>query len=99
MELLARTGVGRDVNRHYYTRQEVLEALERPVVRTQLDLLRARSRPAFGGEWSLDGTEAAPELRFRGPTGEAAVLACDLHSGAFEVWVRDADGEDRITPP
>lgn len=99
MELLARTGVGRDVNRHYYTRQEVLKALERPVVRTQLDLLRARSRPAFGGEWSLDGTEAAPELRFRGPTGEAAVLACDLHSGTFEVWVRDADGEDRITPP
>jgi hypothetical protein len=27
------------------------------------------------------------------------VLTCDLHSGTFEVWVRDADGEDRITPP
>jgi sucrose phosphorylase len=99
MDLLARTGVGRDVNRHYYTREEVLAALERPVVRTQLDLLRVRSSPAFGGEWSLGGTDAAPELRLRGPAGESAVLACDLGSGAFEVVVRDADGERRITPP
>jgi sucrose phosphorylase len=99
MQLLARTGVGRDVNRHYYTHDEVLAALERPVVRTQLDILRARSRPAFRGEWSLGGSEAAPELRFRGPAGESAVLACELRSGAFEVWVRDADGEHRITPP
>ena len=99
MDLLARTGVGRDVNRHYYTREEVLAALERPVVRTQLDLLRVRSSPAFGGEWSLGGTDAAPELRLRGPAGESAVLACDLDSGAFEAVVRDADGERRITPP
>src|SRR5919202_222659 len=81
MELLARTGVGRDVNRHHYTRGEVLEALERPVVRTQLDILRACSRPAFRGEWSLGGSEAAPELRFRGPAGEAAGLARGLRAG------------------
>ena len=99
MDLLARTGVGRDVNRHHYTREEVLAALERPVVRAQLELLRARSSPAFGGEWSVSGTEAAPELRFRGSAGEEATLACDLRSGAFEAVVRDADGERRITPP
>jgi sucrose phosphorylase len=99
MDLLARTGVGRDVNRHHYTREEVLAALERPVVRAQLELLRARSSPAFGGEWFVSGTEAAPELRFRGSAGEEATLACDLRSGAFEAVVRDADGERRITPP
>ena len=64
MDLLARTNVGRDVNRHHYAPDEVLAALERPVVRAQLDLLRARSSPAFDGDWSAGGTDAAPELRF-----------------------------------
>ncbi len=98
MELLARTNVGRDVNRHYYAADELAAALERPVVRAQLDLLRARSSPAFDGEWSAAGTDAAPELRFRGPGGEAT-LTCDLRTAEFEAVVRDAGGERRITPP
>jgi sucrose phosphorylase len=97
MELLARTDVGRDVNRHHYTRDEVLASLERPVVRAQLDLLRARSSAAFDGEWSVTGPDSAPELRFRGPGGEAT-LTCDLHTGKFEAVVRDAAGEWRIGP-
>jgi sucrose phosphorylase len=98
MELLARTNVGRDVNRHQYARDEALAALERPVVRAQLDLLRARSSPAFDGDWSAGGTDAAPELRFRGPAGEAT-LTCDLETGDFEAVVRDGGGERRISPP
>jgi sucrose phosphorylase len=98
MELLARTNVGRDVNRHHYARDEVLAALERPVVRAQLDLLRARSSAAFDGEWSVAGPDAAPELRFRGPGGEAT-LTCDLRTGKFEAVVRDAAGEWRMDPP
>ncbi len=98
MELLARTDVGRDVNRHHYTRDEVLAALERPVVRAQLDLLRARSSPAFDGDWSVLGDDARPELRFRGPGGEAT-LRCDLRSGEFEAVVTDAAGERRTGSP
>ena len=97
MELLARTNVGRDVNRHHYTRDEVLTALERPVVRAQLELLRARSSPAFEGEWSVTGPDAAPELRFRGGGGEAT-LTCDLRTAEFEVVVRDPTGERRFAP-
>jgi sucrose phosphorylase len=40
MELLARTGVGRDINRHYYTPAEVEAALKRPLVRKQIELIR-----------------------------------------------------------
>jgi sucrose phosphorylase len=51
MELLARSGVGRDINRHYYTPEELTAALERAMVRKQLELIRLRnSHPAFGGE-------------------------------------------------
>jgi sucrose phosphorylase len=50
MDLLGRTGEGRDVNRHYYAAGEVAEALGRPVVQSLLSLLRFRNRhPAFGG--------------------------------------------------
>ncbi len=52
--LLKRTGVGRDINRHYYNEEEVREALERPVVRQLCELIRLRnSHPAFGGEFTL----------------------------------------------
>ena len=50
MELLRRTGVGRDINRHRYVHDEVARALERPVVQTLCGLLRFRgSHPSFGG--------------------------------------------------
>ena len=43
MELLRRTGVGRDINRHYYTPDEVQQQLKRPVVQKLLALLRFRN--------------------------------------------------------
>lgn len=59
MELLARTQVGRDINRHHYPRQEVLEALEKPVVKRLLDLIRLRNQhAAFNGTFSHSATHA-----------------------------------------
>ena len=50
MQLLERTGVGRDINRHYYDRGEVESALRQPVVRELIDLIRLRNaNPAFNG--------------------------------------------------
>lgn len=52
-ELLARTHVGRDVNRHYYTADEVSAELERPVVRALFALCALRNRlTAFDGEFA-----------------------------------------------
>jgi sucrose phosphorylase len=54
MELLARTGVGRDINRRYYTPAQIEEALTQPVVQWLLDLIRLRNtHPAFSGEFRL----------------------------------------------
>ena len=51
MDLLARTKVGRDINRHYYTATELNDALTNPVVRNLLDLIRLRNtHPAFAGQ-------------------------------------------------
>jgi sucrose phosphorylase len=50
MDLLARTGIGRDINRRHFTRAEIGAALERPVVARLAELIRLRNRhPAFAG--------------------------------------------------
>lgn len=54
MDLLAETMVGRNINRHYYSRGEVQEALARPVVQNLLKLIRFRNQhAAFQGTFSL----------------------------------------------
>lgn len=61
MELLAKTQVGRDINRHYYSREEVLGDLNKPVVQRLIDLMRFRNvHPAFGGAFA--SAAPAPHL-------------------------------------
>jgi sucrose phosphorylase len=87
MELLERTGVGRDVNRHHYTPDEVERDLARPAVRAQLEALRARTtHHAFGGSfsWEVDGTRA----RLTWAAGdERAELAFDVADCSFAMTV------------
>jgi sucrose phosphorylase len=55
MELLSRSRVGRDINRHYYTAAEIETSLQKPVVRKLLDLIRLRNtHPAFAGQAQVE---------------------------------------------
>ncbi len=82
MELLDRTKVGRDINRHYYTATELQGALDNPIVRNLLDLIRLRNtHPAFAGQahfetpsvhaliitWRIDAHWAKLEVDFSEP--------------------------------
>src|SRR5437867_5250467 len=54
LDLLRRTGVGRDINRHYYTAAAVRENLARPIVRSLVNLLKLRNQHlAFSGEFRV----------------------------------------------
>lgn len=66
MELLARTQVGRDINRHYYTRAEILTELTRPVVKDLVGLIRLRNEhPAFSGVFRVvDSASGTIALRW-----------------------------------
>jgi len=58
LDLLRRTGVGRDINRHYYTQTELHERLKAPVVRSLLDLIRFRNaHPAFAGALQIHSSD------------------------------------------
>ena len=84
-ELLARTGVGRDINRHHYGAEEVEEALAHPDVQRLLALVELRRHhPAFDGEWWLAPLDpTAPTLLrtgWRAPGGREVTLELDVGS-------------------
>jgi sucrose phosphorylase len=54
LDLLRRSGVGRDINRHYYTGREIDANCDRAVAQALFDLIRFRNgHPAFAGEFQL----------------------------------------------
>jgi sucrose phosphorylase len=54
MELLRRTGEGRDINRHRYASGEIDAQVQRPAVRALFELIRFRNtHPAFAGAFRL----------------------------------------------
>ena len=93
MTLLARTGVGRDINRHYYNRAEVEDRLRTPVVAALLDLIRLRnSHPAFGGRFELEDS-AADRLSLHWSKGaHFAQLDADLGNGSWNLRASAAGG-------
>ena len=92
VELLQRTGVGRDVNRHYYSTDEVSKAMARDVVRAQAALFRFRNtHPAFAGTFAASGERHRLVLSWR--AGEhLAELDADLRTASALFRVSDADG-------
>jgi len=57
MDLLAKTNVGRDINRHYYTLDEINRHLERPLIKDLKNLMIFRNtHAAFNGTFNLVST-------------------------------------------
>jgi len=86
MALLKRTGVGRDINRHYYTRAEIDTRLADPTVSALLGLIRLRNaHPAFGGQFSLEDTDGA-RLAMTWRSGTHAIrLDADFGDGSWTI--------------
>jgi len=79
--LLEATGVGRDVNRHHYTRAEVDAALESDAVRRLLALVELRrTHAAFDGAWFLDPLDDSGRIAtgWRDGAGNEVVLQLDV---------------------
>jgi sucrose phosphorylase len=70
LDLVGCSGVGRDINRHYYTDDELKDALRRPVVKELMSLIRLRnSLSVFDGAFSIEETPAN-ELTLRWCSGD-----------------------------
>jgi sucrose phosphorylase len=97
-ELLAASGVGRDINRHRYTPEEIDGARRRPVVRALFNAIRLRARhAAFDGvfTWRVDGPS---QLVLGWEHDDATVeLNADLGEPAMTLSVADAAGTRTYT--
>ncbi len=87
LELLEKTKTGRDINRHYYSLDEVAGEVRRPVVKKLLSLLRFRNTcRAFDGAFSVStGAPGALTLTWK-VDGETAELIADLKTCTFDIF-------------
>jgi sucrose phosphorylase len=86
VELFHATGVGREINRHRYSAAEIEAALERSVVRRQLDLIRLRStHPAFAGTFRHTSPEPGVLSLIWTDGDHRAELRADLASRTFDI--------------
>jgi sucrose phosphorylase len=86
MTLLAKSGVGRDINRHYFMPEEIHRAIQRPVVQSLFELIRFRNRhPAFHGMFSMPEASES-EIIMRWEDGvDWAMLEVDFSSGSYSI--------------
>ena len=94
MALLEHTRVGRDINRHHYTPQEIDDALQRPVVKDLLRLIRLRnSHPAFDGRFEcLASDDDTLSLRWHNEAGDSAELSVNLRSLDCRIALAQGEG-------
>jgi sucrose 6(F)-phosphate phosphorylase len=85
-EAVERTGEGRAINRHDYTAAEIDAALERPVVRRLLELIRLRAtHPAFSGRLGVSLSDP-DSLQLTWSNGaDTCGLSVDLATGRSDV--------------
>jgi sucrose phosphorylase len=97
VDLLRRTGNGRDINRHYYMRAELEERIQVPVVRSLFDLMRFRNgHPAFTGDFHLKNTDhRSIAIEWR-KSQDWARLDVDLASRIGVISYSDPSGDQRM---
>ncbi|HEX5296807.1 MAG TPA: sucrose phosphorylase [Streptosporangiaceae bacterium] len=99
MELLRQTGVGRDVNRGYYTAAAVNDELRRPVVQALLGLIRFRNaHPAFDGVFDISAS--GPYLQAAWTNGDQVarlIARLDSGEGLLQWTTRTGDRQAALT--
>ena len=93
-DLFARTGQGRDTNRHNYTPAEIEIALQQPVTQAIIALARVRKHQAFNGQFSWE-TTGDDSMKLEWTNGEHQLtLSFQTTVGApkFSITAKDATG-------
>ena len=90
LELLEETKEGRNINRHYYSNEEIAEEVQRPVVKALLNLFSFRNRSvAFDLEGTIDvETPTAHSIVIKRQNKDKSVTAVaeiDLQNQTYRV--------------
>ena len=97
MELLAKTNVGRDINRPYLNADKISESLDKPVVKGLIELIKIRNEhPAFSGEFSAQGEGGMCCLTWQ--LGEQSIsLSVDFEARTALITQVNGDEETSIS--
>jgi len=96
IELMEKTKQGRDINRHYYTVEEVEQNMNRGVVQSLKELMKFRnSYPAFNGECIVSETPENTLEIHRCYQGYEAVLTANVETHSFSIQYMDNEGQLR----
>jgi sucrose phosphorylase len=94
--LLDETGVGRDINRPYFTESQIATEMQRPVVRHLMKMARFRNtHPAFGGDFSV-GRGSDDELHLCW-ISESASIEAHINVAAQTFVIDDKRGNTHQT--
>ncbi|MDO4997820.1 MAG: sucrose phosphorylase [Neisseria sp.] len=88
IELLEKTKEGRNINRHYYTLDEIDQTVQRPVVQQLFNLLKFRnSSKAFDGAFSVKatGTKSLEIVWDNKDAGVSAKLIANTETRTFTI--------------
>ena len=87
IELLEETKVGRNINRHYYSKAEIEKEVKRPVVQKLIKLMEFyNSYPAFEGDYIIHDSGHEEELKISWQNKKAeAHLKADFANNSFEI--------------
>ena len=91
LELLEETKEGRNINRHYYSKEEVEQEVQRPVVKALLLLMELRnSHPAFDGIFHMEESDDDTHLTINWEhRGKAITLKADFEQYSFIIEEND----------
>lgn len=97
LKLLEETKVGRNINRHYYSEDEVEQETARPVVKALLTLMRFRNNhPAFEGDFLIKETTKNTLVIRRNYGENYAELSVDFITKEWNIIYSEEGQEKRL---
>jgi sucrose phosphorylase len=94
MALLARTGVGRDINRPYYTADLLQQAQQRPVVQALQALITLRRQlKAIGGEFSVRQTNGVLSMLWQRQPSQSSSASTPLESAELRITLSSLNAD------
>lgn len=98
MELLSKTNVGRDINRHYYSKGEIKLKLETPMIRKLKEMMIFRNtHPAFEGDFEVMRTsEGILHLMWTNENNQAQ-LYINLAENEMQIDYSQHEGKNSIS--
>jgi sucrose phosphorylase len=98
IEFLKATKEGRNINRHYYTREEIEKNLQRPVLKKLINLMKFRNTyPAFNGDFKVPESEGDYLLIILWKKGKyEAKLRANLKTYRFSITYFDREFKKNV---